>query len=180
MFHRAAHFTVLAFADGHADPAIITFLAIEHGFNRACHNAVNFDAILQRIKLVLGDAAIGAGAVAARKPCLGMFKLTRKLSVIGEQQQPFGVQIKPPYGNHAAKLFRQAVKDGEAAFLVLMRGHKPCGFMVAPEPRWLLCSNGFIVKQDFVFACDFKGGGVQGLAIDFNAARFDEFLCIAA
>ena len=53
------------------------------------------DAVAQRVELRLRDPAVRAHAIAPQPAGRRQFQHAREPAVIGEQQQPFGVEIEP-------------------------------------------------------------------------------------
>ena len=54
-----------------------------------------------------------------------------------------------------------------------------CGFMIAPQARRGFGRDRFVIEEDFILGCDLKSGRGQGLAIDLDAARFNQPFALA-
>src|SRR5690606_17209199 len=89
---------VLAFAERDEQPDIAALLALELGFDRAVFDAVDLDAVLERIELRLRDGAEGAHAIAAQPAGRGQFQYPLQAAVVGEKQQALGVEVEPANG----------------------------------------------------------------------------------
>jgi hypothetical protein len=116
---------VFAFAQAQSQPDIVALLALQMRLNRPVMNAFNRDPVLQRIEIGLGDRAIGADAIAAQPAGFRQSNHPRQPAVIGQQQQAFGVDIKPPDGHNPWQACGQGRKDRGSAFGIPCRCHKP-------------------------------------------------------
>ena len=107
-----AHLAVLALADAEGEPDIGALLAVERRLDRPVADAVDGDAAAQPVERVLRDAAERAHAVAAQPAGRRQFQHAREPAVIGEQQQPFGVDVEPADADQPRQVLRQRAEDG--------------------------------------------------------------------
>ena len=87
-------------------------LAVEQRLDRAVADAVDGHAVAQRVELRLRDPAMRAHAIAPQPAGRGQFERAREPAVIGEQQQPLGVEVEPADADQARQVLRQRAEDG--------------------------------------------------------------------
>ena len=63
-------------------------------------------------------------AVAPEPPRGGMRQHAREAAIIGEEHQPFGIDIKPANRHHTRHAGRQVIEYRRAPFRVTLGGHK--------------------------------------------------------
>src|ERR1700730_9045953 len=80
---------------------------------------------------------MGAHAVAPQPPGRGQLKHAGKAAVVGEKQEPLGVEVKPAHADEARQLLRQKIEDGRAPARVAVRGQKTSWLVKQKKPRAL-------------------------------------------
>ena len=140
-FEHLAHLAVLALADGEGEPDIGALFAVERGLDRPVAHAVERDAAAQPVERLLRDAAERAHAVAAQPGGRRQFEHARQPAVIGEQQQPLGVEVEPADADQPRQVLRQRAEDGRPPLRVGMRGHQPARLVVEEQPRALAAAQ---------------------------------------
>src|SRR5262245_28174331 len=118
MLADAADLAVLALGQTHGEPGVVALPALECRAHRPVVGPVDGDAVGQIGKRRQGDRATRAYAIAPRPAGRRQFEPALQLAVVGEQQQPFGIEIEPPDRNHARQLFRQAVEHRRPALRI--------------------------------------------------------------
>ena len=97
---------------------------------------------------------MGADAIAPQPAGVGQFQRAREPAVIGQQQQPLGVEVEPADRDQPRQSFRQIVEYGRPALGVGMRGHQPARLVIHEQPRalarrqWLAVDGNDIVGGD--------------------------------
>src|SRR5262245_61016536 len=92
---HVSHLAVLALADRKGEPDIAPLDAIDRGLHRTVADAVDGDARAQAVELGLRHAAVGAHAIAAQPAGRRQFERAREPAVVGEEEQPLGVEVEP-------------------------------------------------------------------------------------
>ena len=150
---RAQHVSdlaVLALAHRERDPDVRALHAVERRFDRAVVDAVDRDAVLEFIELVLRHLAEGAHAVAPQPAGRRQLQRTGEPAVVGEQQQSFGVQVEPADADQPRQAFGQRAEDGRAAVRVSRGGDQPTRLVEQEDARSLALRQGLAVDADAV------------------------------
>ena len=113
MFEHALDLAVLALAQAHGEPDVGALHAVELRLDAGVVDAVDRDAFAQRVELRLIDLAMGAHAIAAQPAGRRQLEHPRQAAVVGQQQQPFGVDVEP-----ADRRRRAAAPAGRASKIV--------------------------------------------------------------
>ena len=179
-FQHALHFAVLAFAQAERQPGIGTLGAVEHRLDAGIVDAIDGDAMPQRVERCLIGVAMGPHAVAPQPAGGRQFELAGEATIIGEQQQAFGIDVQPADGNHAGQAVGQRFEDGRAAFRVARRGHEAARLVVEPQACALPLGQRLAIDEDPVAGADIERRTVDDLAVHLDAAGGDPFLRVAA
>ncbi len=180
---RAEHvldLAVLAFAQTHGDPDVVTLGAVERRVDSAIKHAVDGNAFLQLVERCLIDLAMGAHAVAAQPAGRRQFQHARETAIIGQQQQAFGIDVEAADREHTRQFTRQIVENGRAAFRVGIGRHQASGLVVKPQARALGPADGHAIHFDLVGKSRVHHRSVQLDAVQRHAAFHDHALDIAA
>jgi hypothetical protein len=183
MLEDALDLAVLAFAQSHRQPAIGALLAVERGFDPGIANPLDGDAFGKAVEDCLIGFAIGAHAIAPEPAGGRQFQNAGEASIIGQQQQAFGVNVEPADAQKPWCLRRmqmQKIEDGGAAFRVLMRGDEAARLVEEKKPCALPLGQGLAIDADFIGGTDRHRRARQCFAIDGDAALRDPVLGIAA
>ena len=148
-------------------------MAVEGDFHLAVADAVDGDAVGEFVKPCLINFAEDADAVAANPAGGGEFEMARKFTVVGEEEEAFGAEVKAANGDDAAEFFRELLEDGWAAFGVAGSGDEAVGLMVTPEAGGGFVLNAEAVNGDKIFVGDGEGGCIKFLTVNGDAALFD-------
>ena len=95
MRHHVAHLAILAFADREHQPHIGALVTLQRRLDRPVFDAIDLDAVFERIELGLSDFTVRADAVAPQPAGVGQFERARQAAVIGKQQQALGIEVEP-------------------------------------------------------------------------------------
>ena len=180
---RAQHvldLAVLAFAQRQHQPHIGALLALQRCFNRAITDAVDLDPVLEPVEGSLGHGAMGAHPIAAQPAGRRQFQNPLQTAIIGEQQQPFGVDVEPPDRHYAGQAMGfEMFKDRFAAFGVLFGDHEASRLMIKPDAGALPRSQRRTIHGDLVTVGDVEGRRQHLLAVDHDAPFGDPHFGIA-
>src|SRR5205823_2840176 len=124
--------------------------------------------------------AMGADAIAPQPAGVGQFERTRQPAVIGQQQQPLGVEVEPADRDQPRQSFRQIVEHGRPPFGIGMRGHQAARLVIHEQPRPLARRQHLAVDRDHVIGGDVERRRIDDAAVDGDSALRDPFLGIAA
>jgi len=183
-FQHLADLAVLALGQGDGDPEVghrRPFLGlVQLGLQRAVAHAVDGHAVLQGVELVLGDAAMGAGAIAAHDAGLGRLQRPGQLAVIGQQQQALGIQVQATDGDQPGQAGWQGLEHRRAALRVLVGGHQADGLVIAEQAGRLGLAHHLAIDGEDIARLHLHSRGGQGAAVDGHAPGLDQPLDIAA
>ena len=115
-------------------------------------DAVDGDAGAQFVELRLRHRAVRAHAVAPQPAGRRQFEHARERAVIGEEEEPLGVEVEPADADQAGQILRQALEDGRPALRVGVRGHQPARLVVEKQPRAFALRQRLAVDADAVAA----------------------------
>ncbi|CAB3659422.1 hypothetical protein LMG3458_00511 [Achromobacter deleyi] len=182
-FEHAAHFTVAAFLQGHAVPAVAAIAAQVVQRAESGHAVFQFDAIDQRLALGFVHFTQHAHGVLAFGAVTRMHDPVGHVARRGEYQQAFGVQVQPAHRQPlAGTQLGQARKHAGTAARVVMADDFARGLVIQDHARRLLGvgpHNGLAIDADLVV----RGHALADmgrLAIDRHAASNDQLFHFAA
>ena len=95
---HAADFAVAAFADGDAVPAIGAFTAAFFDMAEMGGAVFQLDAGQQALLLFFAQCAQHPRSVFALQAEAGVHELVGQLTRVGDEQQPFGIEVQPTHG----------------------------------------------------------------------------------
>ncbi len=173
-------FAVLAFAQAQSQPDIVALFALQLGFHRTVMHAVDGDAIAQGIEIGLGDFAIGPDAVTAEPAGIGQFDHPRQAAIIGQQQQPFGIDVEAADRHHTRQALRQGTEHGRATFGIPCGRDQTARLVIEKQPCPFALGQGIAVDQNDIALGDIECRTGQHHAIDGDAAFLDPHFGIAA
>ncbi len=176
----AAHLAVLALAQAHGDPAVGALHALDAGLDRAVAHALDLDAVLQLVEVGLLHASVRPHLVAPQPAGCRQLHVAGEGAVVGEQQQPFAVEVEPPDGDDARQPLGQVLEHGRPALRIGVRGDEAARFVIAPELRRLGRRQRLAVDQHLVLPRHLESGRRQQPAVDVDAALLDPALRLAA
>src|SRR6185437_16122399 len=108
------------------------------------------------------------------------FERARQPAVIGEQQQPLGVEIDPTDRDQAWQALGQIVEHRRPPFRVGMGRHQPARLVEQEQTGALARRQRLAVDGDDVIDGNVERGRVDDAAVDADAALHDPFLGIAS
>src|SRR6185437_713206 len=91
--------------------------------------AIDVDALAKLDERLFAGAAGDLGPICLGERGAGAQDFVGELAVVGEQQEPFGVEIEAADGVEALVNAAQVVLDAGAAFGIVERGHHALGFV---------------------------------------------------
>ena len=103
-----------------------------------------------RVELRLRDAAVGAHPIAPQPAGRRQFEHAREPAVVGEQQQPLGVEVEPADADEPRQLLRQRAEDGRRPAGIGVRGHQAARLVIEEEPRALARGQRLAIDRDAV------------------------------
>lgn len=180
MRQHVADFAVLALANREHQPDIGALVTLQLGLDRAILHAVDLDAVLQFVKLRLGDLAMRADAVAPQPAGLRQLECASETAVIGEQQQAFSVEVEPADRDQPRQPFGQMVEHRRATFRIAVRRHQAARLVIQEQPRALALRQRLAVDGDDVARFDVERRAVDHLAVDGDTPFRDPRLGVAA
>ena len=142
----------------------------------AVADALDGDAVLQRVELLLGDAAVRPGAIAALQARGRQLQGAGQRPVIGEQQQAFGVQVQTTDGDQPRQPGRQGLEDGGAPRRIGVGGHQAGGLVIAEEAGRLAVVHHLAVDGEDVVGLDLDRRRGQNLTVQGHPAGLDQAL----
>src|SRR5690242_13684721 len=146
--HQTFHFAVLAFLERDAGPGVHALAAFEVGDHRTIFYAVNRDAGGQPVEIGLRHLAEQPCPVCALPAARWQFGPARELSVVGEEQEAFRIEVEPADRHDARQMARQIDEDGWSSFRILVRRDESGGLVVPPEPRRFFDAERLTVDRD--------------------------------
>src|SRR6476661_387608 len=174
MRHHVAYLAVLTLADRKYQPDIGALVALQRRIDRTVFDTVDLDTPLQLIKLCLSYFAMGAYPITPQPAGIRQFKRARQPAVIGQKQQPLGVEIEPADRDQPRQAFGQIVEYRGPPFRVGMGRHQPARLVKQKQP------GAFARRQRLVVDGDIERRRVDDATVDGNTALHDPFLGIAA
>ena len=178
--HRAADFAVLAFTQADCQPGVCPLLTVQRHGHGLKPFPVDGDALAQRFQGGIGRASVHPHPVAAQPAGAGQLQFAFHTAVIGQQQQPLGVQVEAPHRHHTGQVFGQGVIDRAAPLFVARGGHQPGGFVIEPDARRFGFRDRFAVYGDLIRRGDVQRRGENLCAVHPHTARFDHPFGLAA
>jgi hypothetical protein len=128
LLQQFAYLAVLSFLERDGDPGIApiwrALRAVDARMSRPVFDAVDHDAARKPVEALLRRCAENPDAIAPRPAGARQFQAARQLPVIGEQEQPFGVEIETADGDDTRQIAGERREDGLL----------PCG------SRWVVTS----------------------------------------
>ncbi|OHB27485.1 MAG: hypothetical protein A2790_22070 [Phenylobacterium sp. RIFCSPHIGHO2_01_FULL_69_31] len=183
-FQDLADLPVLALVQGYGEPEVGTLGSllglVQLGLDGPIAHAVDSHALLQRVQLLLGRPAMGAGAIAADDLGRGHLQRAGQLAVVGQQQQALGIDVEAAYRDQPRQAGRQGLEHRRAPVRVLVRGHQAHGLVVAEQARRLGLADHLAVDGDDVAGLHLHRRGVQRAAVDGDAVLRDQPLDVPA
>ncbi len=146
----------------------------------AVFDAGDREALFQRGEILRLGRAVHAHAIAPEPAALRQLQGARQRAVVGEQQQPLGIEVEPSDRNDARHVLGQMREHGLAPALVLVRGDEALGLVIAPEARALPLGDGLAVDPDVVVVGDIGRRAGEHRPGDADAARQNPALGLAA
>ena len=180
MFEDALDLAVLALAQAEREPEIVALDPVERGLDGAVLHPVDGHALLEPVEVGLGDVAEGAHPVAAQPAGIGVGDHLGEPAVVGEKQQPLGVDVEPADGDDPRQVVGEPVEHGRAPFRVTGGGDDAARLVQQPEPGALAGGQGLAVDRDAVGFGDVDRRRGQDLAVEGDAAGLDHRLGVAA
>ena len=161
---------VLSLPQAHCDPDIVALFAVEPGLDAQVVDAFDGDPAAQAIERRLIDGSMRAHAIAAQPAGRRQLEDARESAVVGEQQQPFGVDVEPADRDQARQAGRQRRENRPPSLRIARGGDEPPRFVKQKEPRTLALAKRLAIDAHVVGIADVEGGAVEYLAIDADAA----------
>ncbi len=171
---------VLALADAHGEPEVVALAAFHARLDRTVLDPVDGQTLIEGCEPRLVDLAEGPDPVAAQPAGRRQFERALDAAVVGEEQQPLGVDVEASDGEHARQMTRQHLEHGRPTVRIALGGHETARLVIEPEARALGRRQGLAVDGDAVAARDVERGAFDDLAVDRDAALVDPVLDLAA
>ena len=183
MFEHAPHLAVLAFGQGHFDPAVLPAAALQICLDPTIAHSIDRDAFDQFVELGLGHVPERAGAVGAAHGVGGQFQRAFERAVIGQQQQALGIEIEATDRHQPGRIFGQCVAqsrvDGRSTLRIAF-GRQKAGWLVeGVKLRRFGLGYRFAVDRDTAKAIQLDRRCIERLAVQRDAAVADHALDLA-
>src|SRR6478736_6139681 len=133
-FKNLAHLAVLSFANPECKPDIGPLLTVESRLDGSVAYAVDGDATAQPVERLLLHAPECPHAVATQPAGCRQFQYPRKPAIIGEQQQPFGIDVEPADADQPRQTLRQRPENRIASLRIGMSRHQPARLVIEEKP----------------------------------------------
>ena len=177
---HALHFAVLAFAQAEGEPAVGALRAVERRFDARIVDTLDGDTVAQRIERRLVGGPMHAHAVTPQPAGGWQFEHARKTTVVGQQQQAFGIDIEPPDADDAREVFGKGGEDGGATLGIAVGGHEAARLVEQPQARALSRAERLAVDEDDILRADVEGRAFDDLAVHLHATGCDPLFSVAA
>src|SRR5271165_4423663 len=171
---------VLALAQAHGDPGVGALLAVEPRFNARVMDAVQGQAVAERLEPGLIDMPMRAHPIAAQPSGRRQLQHPREAAVVGQQQETLGVDVEAPDRDQPRKVRRQRVEYGCPAIRIARGGDEPARLMEQKEPRALGRGERRAVDAHVVGLCDTIGRAFEHLSVDADTSGGDPGFGVAA
>src|SRR3984957_17994166 len=129
--------SVFSLSQAQSEPGVRALLAVELGLDAEVVDAVDGDAFAQPIERHLFNRPMRASPVSAQPAGRRQLQRAREAAVVGEQEQPFGVDIKPADCDKTWQVWRQHCKNRLPPLRITRRSDEPSGLMEQKEARGL-------------------------------------------
>ena len=180
MLEDVLDLAVLALAQAERDPDIVALHAVERRLDRSVVHALEGDRRLELVELRLRHVAMRAHPVAAHPAGVRMGDHLGEPAVIGEEQEPLGVDVEAADRDDARQILGQALEHGRPAFGIARRGDEAARLVEEPQPRALARRQRLAVDGDPVLVVTLTAGESSTCAVERDAALGDHRLGVAA
>ena len=171
---------VFSLPETQREPGVRALLAVELGLDAEVVDAVDGDAVGETIERRLVDGPMRAHAIAAQPAGRRKLQHAREPAVVGEQQQPFGVDVEPADGDHARQVGRQRRENRLPALRIARGGDEPPGLVEQKEARAFGRGERLAVDAHVVVSLTLKAGLLSTLPLTADPALGDPGLGVAA
>ncbi len=175
-----AHLAILAFAQADEEPYVRALRLLQDSLDGAVADTGDLDAVLQLVERLLRDGAVRPHAVAPQPAGGGQFEMPGERAIVGEEEQPFGIEIEAADRDHPGRLGGQRVEHRGAPLRVVVGRHQALWLVIAPQPGGLGGGQRGTVDEDFVARGDVPSRGLQRLPVDGNPPLVDPALGLTA
>ena len=127
----------------------------------------------------MGDPSVSSGAIASNQGGRRELKSPSQTSVIGQQQQPLGIEIEAANRNQPGQTRRQGIKNRRSPLRVAVAGHQSHGLMVADQPSRLCIGHHLSVEGDDVVGPNLDRRRGENPTIERHATSLDQALHFA-
>jgi hypothetical protein len=179
MVEKLAHLAVLALGQADPEPGIGAGPAFQLGGDRPIADAIQGLALGKRRQGRFVHPAMDADPVAPHPAGGGQFQGARQRPVIGQKQEPLGIEIESPDGDGAGHAGRQVVEDGQPPLGIPGGGYAALLLVVAPKAHRLGSGQRGAVDGDDVLGPDVERRRGDGDAVDHYPAGDDQLFRVA-
>ena len=134
MREHDAHLPVAALGERDCEPGVLPVLAVKARLDRPVADAVHSVSPPEGGERALLGCATHPHPIAPPPAPRRMLQLAGERAVVGQQQQPLGVEVEPSDGDDVAELLSHFLEHGRAALRVAVAGDEARRLVIAPEP----------------------------------------------
>jgi hypothetical protein len=171
---------VFSFPQAQGEPGVRALLAVKLGLDAHVVDAVDGNSVGELVERRLVDVPMRAHAIASQPASRRQLQHARESAVVGEQQQPLGVDIEPADCDHARQVRREHRENRVPPLRVARGGDKAPRLMEQKEARALRLGERLAVDAHVVRFADVEGGALENLAIDADTPLGDPYLGFTA
>ena len=171
---------VFSFPQAQGEPGVRALLAVKLGLDAEIVDAVDGHAVGEPIERRLVDVSVRAHAIASQPASRRQLQHAREAAVVGEQKQPFGVDVEPADCDKARQVGRQHSENRVPPLRVASGGDKAPRLMEQKEAGTLRRRKRVAVDAHVVRFAHVEGWALQHFAIDGDTTLGDPSLGFAA
>jgi hypothetical protein len=175
-FEHAPDLAVLAFAQHHREPAVGALHVIEGRLDAGIPHTLKRQTFAEPIEYGLIRFALRADAVTPDPAGRGQFEDPREPPIIGEEQQPFAINVEAADANDARAgwpMLAKIIENRRPPPRIARGRNEAAGLMKQKEPRAGAMGERLAVDSDLVIALDVDRRVGQRLTVQGDAAFAD-------
>lgn len=177
---HAPDLAILAFAQAHCEPAIVRGPALEPRLDGPIDHAIDGDAVREGGKARLIDSAVRPHAIAPYPSGRRHLEPAGEAAIIGEEDQPLGIEIEPADRDHARQMLRQTLEKRRSAPRIPVRRHEAGRLVASPQPGRFRGGDLLAIDQDAIETLDQHGRATKTPAIESDPPGRDHALDLPA
>jgi hypothetical protein len=164
---------VFSFPEAQGEPSVRALHAVELGLDPHIVDAIDGDAFGELVERRLVDRPMRAHPIASQPASRRQLQHARQPAVVGEQQEPFGVDVEPADCDHARQVGRQHSKNRVSPLWIARGGDETPRLVEQKEAGALRRAKRGAVDAHVVRFADVEGWAREDLAIDADTPLGD-------